>query len=100
MVNITFLFFQTKYGIRDIGVTGVQTCALPILHFLLEAYRHCKPICVIGEAVELLKPLGMEAEAPSAEGVLIAKGDPAGRRSEERCVGKECRSWWSPNHYK
>src|SRR5215203_6783873 len=25
-----FFFFQAEYGIRDIGVTGVQTCALPI----------------------------------------------------------------------
>src|SRR3712207_7151343 len=25
-----FLFFQAEDGIRDIGVTGVQTCALPI----------------------------------------------------------------------
>ena len=26
-----FVFFQAEDGIRDIGVTGVQTCALPIL---------------------------------------------------------------------
>src|ERR1035437_9465416 len=26
-------FFQAEDGIRDIGVTGVQTCALPILVF-------------------------------------------------------------------
>src|ERR1035437_6744132 len=26
-------FFQAEDGIRDIGVTGVQTCALPICHF-------------------------------------------------------------------
>ena len=26
-----FFFFQAEDGIRDIGVTGVQTCALPIL---------------------------------------------------------------------
>src|SRR5258707_15353654 len=25
-----FFFFQAEDGIRDIGVTGVQTCALPI----------------------------------------------------------------------
>src|SRR3712207_9566101 len=28
--NIFFFFFQAEDGIRDIGVTGVQTCALPI----------------------------------------------------------------------
>src|SRR3712207_868065 len=27
-----FFFFQAEDGIRDIGVTGVQTCALPISH--------------------------------------------------------------------
>src|SRR3712207_1619892 len=27
-----FFFFQAEDGIRDIGVTGVQTCALPILN--------------------------------------------------------------------
>ena len=29
-VIIIFFFFQAEDGIRDIGVTGVQTCALPI----------------------------------------------------------------------
>src|SRR5947209_18307643 len=30
-----FFFFQAEDGIRDIGVTGVQTCALPILFVLV-----------------------------------------------------------------
>src|SRR3712207_9430039 len=29
-VGCFFFFFQAEDGIRDIGVTGVQTCALPI----------------------------------------------------------------------
>src|SRR3712207_7589419 len=29
-VSYFFFFFQAEDGIRDIGVTGVQTCALPI----------------------------------------------------------------------
>src|SRR3712207_4168655 len=29
-VCVRFFFFQAEDGIRDIGVTGVQTCALPI----------------------------------------------------------------------
>src|SRR3712207_5893715 len=29
---IYFFFFQAEDGIRDIGVTGVQTCALPIFY--------------------------------------------------------------------
>src|SRR3712207_7827977 len=31
-----FFFFQAEDGIRDIGVTGVQTCALPILRKSLD----------------------------------------------------------------
>src|SRR5260370_31165748 len=30
-----FFFFQAEDGIRDSSVTGVQTCALPILIFIL-----------------------------------------------------------------
>ena len=30
MFFYVFFFFQAEDGIRDIGVTGVQTCALPI----------------------------------------------------------------------
>src|SRR3712207_302598 len=29
-IGVFFFFFQAEDGIRDIGVTGVQTCALPI----------------------------------------------------------------------
>ena len=34
-VFVFVFFFQAEDGIRDIGVTGVQTCALPILFFLI-----------------------------------------------------------------
>src|SRR5216684_6800490 len=30
LVNGFFFFFQAEDGIRDVAVTGVQTCALPI----------------------------------------------------------------------
>ena len=29
-VVLVFFFFQAEDGIRDVAVTGVQTCALPI----------------------------------------------------------------------
>src|SRR3712207_5534734 len=35
--DLAFFFFQAEDGIRDIGVTGVQTCALPILPVVLFA---------------------------------------------------------------
>src|SRR5688500_20246274 len=34
-----FFFFQAEDGIRDYKVTGVQTCALPILPYLPRAGR-------------------------------------------------------------
>ena len=33
IMMFSFFFFQAEDGIRDIGVTGVQTCALPISTF-------------------------------------------------------------------
>src|SRR2546422_1371182 len=31
-LRLFFFFFQAEDGIRDVAVTGVQTCALPICH--------------------------------------------------------------------
>src|SRR5258707_2122578 len=36
----SFFFFQAEDGIRDIGVTGVQTCALPISRLALTRLRN------------------------------------------------------------
>src|SRR3989449_6959683 len=36
-MNVCFFFFQAEDGIRDVAVTGVQTCALPISRFAREA---------------------------------------------------------------
>ena len=46
-----FFFFQAEDGIRDIGVTGVQTCALPIYdsletNFDIQVYR--KNVMIVG----------------------------------------------------
>src|SRR2546428_5575378 len=38
IVTILF-FFQAEDGIRDLIVTGVQTCALPISRVLLQAFQ-------------------------------------------------------------
>src|SRR5687768_18094921 len=98
-----FFFFQAEDGIRDVAVTGVQTCALPIL---LARQNNTKP--EIQEKTEELRvPLVIR---PSYS--LNNRGNRASHniqqvayaqdsdRSEERRVGKECRSRWSPYHEK
>src|SRR2546429_4432457 len=37
--SVSFFFFQAEDGIRDVAVTGVQTCALPISAHLLRQRR-------------------------------------------------------------
>src|SRR3712207_6411190 len=36
-MSVVFFFFQAEDGIRDIGVTGVQTCALPIYIWVMNS---------------------------------------------------------------
>ena len=36
LIFFFFFFFQAEDGIRDIGVTGVQTCALPIYNKIIK----------------------------------------------------------------
>src|SRR3712207_8317835 len=86
--SFIFFFFQAEDGIRDIGVTGVQTCALPI--------------CPATAGGGVRRP-----GTPSRFTVRLSGARPGCRaatlpldefRSEERRVGKECRSRWSPYH--
>src|SRR5260370_5620686 len=99
-----FFFFQAEDGIRDSSVTGVQTCALPILSFLplSHSYEH---------TAGLMFPISIGAEIYFAEGAdtlatnlvevqptIMTAVPRIYERSEERRVGKECRSRWSPYH--
>src|SRR2546425_3963999 len=91
-----FFFFQAEDGIRDKLVTGVQTCALPISDDGDDGHqRVAEPVSQHDGAVA--DPLG--ARRPH---VVLAERleHRAAReaRSEERRVGKECRSRWSPYH--
>src|SRR2546427_4454522 len=91
-VVVFFFFFQAEDGIRDLTVTGVQTCALPI--YLRMADRHgaeaiCHSKMLEGHAEPGMVIIGSDSHTPHAGAV---------GRSEERRVGKECRSRWSPYH--
>src|SRR3712207_331732 len=44
VARIIVFFFQAEDGIRDIGVTGVQTCALPISGMVVDGLHSTRPI--------------------------------------------------------
>src|SRR6266542_5644149 len=70
---VEVFFMQAEGGIRDATVTGVQPCALPIS--VVPGLRLRRAAAARGD--------GRRSRAER-------------RRSEERRVGKECRSRWSP----
>src|SRR3712207_6915844 len=92
-----FFFFQAEDGIRDIGVTGVQTCALPICRRDVSASAWFPVGCAAAWAAW---DWWTSRERPEQEGTGFEVLMPARpvTRSEERRVGKECRSRWSPYH--
>src|SRR5260370_15248329 len=90
-VLLIFFFFQAEDGIRDSSVTGVQTCALPICvdDRKPEVRRRHQRLDAVA-AADLERH--HRAEPRSEQSLLNFD------RSEERRVGKECRSRWSPYH--
>src|SRR5256885_11817929 len=91
-------FFQAEDGIRDYKVTGVQTCALPILR---ESHARFQ----IGPNARRAWLRHMEATldaAPLDDATrnalrhFFSRSSAYVIRSEERRVGKERRSRWSP----
>src|SRR3712207_8336407 len=92
-----FFFFQAEDGIRDIGVTGVQTCALPIFMCFLLVWP--KPRNYVDAMQQFRLLFQGVAESPLLQATFANSVLPAAlTRSEERRVGKECRSRWSPYH--
>src|SRR2546430_4250224 len=101
VIRWTCSFFQAEDGIRDLTVTGVQTCALPIC-LGLEGERIAHDLLAELREDLLERPpirihslYHIEGAAGHLEGCNPGRGD---LRSEERRVGKECRSRWSPYH--
>src|SRR5256885_8745341 len=94
-----FFFFQAEDGIRDYKVTGVQTCALPIFG---AAGSDASTLNSVSAQVPLkLRPGPFNGSSGSVNNsnrnaVIFVFGTVI--RSEERRVGKECRSRWSPYH--
>src|SRR2546429_3394437 len=88
-------FFQAEDGIRDVAVTGVQTCALPIWGSRIFPF-------IPGLRSSRATRTPPTADLSGRSGAFSIAAGPrtsdAGVRSEERRVGKECRSRWSPYH--
>src|SRR3712207_8820662 len=99
---VIFFFFQAEDGIRDIGVTGVQTCALPISAPATEQRTEVVAASGRRDQDELGLPLVQVLHPAAGERDALLQRQPhqltAPLRSEERRVGKECRSRWSPYH--
>src|SRR5437764_7013998 len=99
-----FFFFQAEDGIRDTSVTGVQTCALPISTtksasapdrraLTRRPARSSVERCASSASTSSSMPLGGETDDTAT--TLVWR-----ERSEERRVGKECRSRWKPDRSK
>src|SRR2546430_5788210 len=102
VVQWSVFFFQAEDGIRDLTVTGVQTCALPIsMRGLVVALEDGEPVAAtlveVGEVVGGAEEVEQEHQAYAPKDQRPQHEKP-GSRSEERRVGKECRSRWSPYH--
>src|SRR5689334_24541597 len=81
-------FFQAEDGIRDGTVTGVQTCALPILEVDVP-----DDDVVLGHERRVLRRVDDDAAAGEAlREVIVRVALDLDGRSEERRVGKEWRS--------
>src|SRR5204863_6464995 len=63
LLSLLLFFFQAEDGIRDLYVTGVQTCALPIF----PVYRHIRPELARGEALLRLR-VALEVRVPEEIG--------------------------------
>src|SRR2546429_9955414 len=91
-LSLCFFFFQAEDGIRDVAVTGVQTCALPIYGFDHVFRTGAVARFQIGGHRD-----GYGASDSSGDFQHLLARKP---RSEERRVGEECRTRWWPYHLK
>src|SRR5438046_7476192 len=100
MFVVFFFFFQAEDGIRDWSVTGVQTCALPILlassacAVQIFDVAFSRRICCSRVWSDIRYAV---LPCASIETPMIRPGA-CRRRSEERRVGKECRDRGEPRH--
>src|SRR5205809_3408272 len=90
----SFFFFQAEDGIRDVAVTGVQTCALPISPPIVTARVSAAGRTKMLAPNERNSRLTLSPTSSATVPTAVATVTPSATapRSEERRVGKECRS--------
>src|SRR5256885_7096854 len=93
-----FFFFQAEDGIRDYKVTGVQTCALPISICFHYVERRVLALNLRANLLANYAGQGWRALMNVLFIQIYVHYLGIEARSEERRVGKECRSRWSPYH--
>src|SRR5256885_7871110 len=99
VVRHFFFFFQAEDGIRDYKVTGVQTCALPICSDKISIPISQRIKQSVSAGIWMLRQqVGQRLLESSVPCRLFLWCIGELLRSEERRVGKECRSRWSPYH--
>src|SRR5207247_3125473 len=92
---VFFFFFQAEDGIRDPLVTGVQTCALPILGVRALAILHTlSSLTIHGTATGAVDSSRAGASWLTRISRYVPQICESIHRSEERRVGKEWRSRW------
>src|SRR2546430_13659129 len=96
--SVLFFFFQAEDGIRDLTVTGVQTCALPISEARCVKLSGGTLVAMNDNAQRPGRGADDDFAVDGPGGRLAAYEARTEKRSEERRVGKECRSRWSPYH--
>src|SRR2546430_10142313 len=99
--SLLYFFFQAEDGIRDLTVTGVQTCALPIFSVTFARDDPARGWAVGTYGCIIATTDGGESwtvQKSPTHAHLYSVSFINKDRSEERRVGKECRSRWSPYH--
>src|SRR2546430_5101602 len=102
-VPVTVFFFQAEDGIRDLTVTGVQTCALPILAAgAATGFDASSPPTVrYGSVIAPRRSVpGLNCVPPSPWCRPTGQNGPARARSGERRVGEEGRCRGAPDYLK
>src|SRR5204862_4252987 len=89
-----FFFFQAEDGIRDLYVTGVQTCALPICRTTPRDYLNSRPIVAEVEAAATAISLAGETGSKLHIVHIANSRSEIGRAS----CREKCRSRWWPDH--